>query len=118
MRYGSEHVHREDWDKFGRLGMLCGLIDAIGAVFGCLLAGGIIFGFSKVLDLNPAYIDMAFWFCVAMVWALVSAPTGIVRALHRFDMAVYVEALVPILRLTAAITIWLTGPSVARFLIA
>lgn len=118
VRYGSEHVHRQDWDKFGRLGMLCGLIDAIGAVVGCLLAGGIIFGFSKVLDLNPAYIDMAFWFCVAMVWALVSAPTGIVRALHRFDMAVYVEALVPILRLAAAVGIWWTGPSVARFLIA
>lgn len=118
VRYGSEHVHNEHWDKLGRLGMLCGLIDAIGAVFGCLLAGGIIFGFAQVLDLNPAYIDMAFWFCVAMVWALVSAPTGIVRALHRFDMAVYVEALVPILRLTAAVTIWWTGPSVARFLIA
>ncbi|HMP57466.1 MAG TPA: oligosaccharide flippase family protein [Novosphingobium sp.] len=118
VRYGSEHVHRQDWDRFGRLGMLCGLIDAIGAVVGCLLAGGIIFGFSRVLDLNPDYIDMAFWFCVAMVWALVSAPTGIVRALHRFDMAVYVEALVPILRLAAAIGIWWTGPSVARFLIA
>jgi O-antigen/teichoic acid export membrane protein len=61
---------------------------------------------------------MAFWFCCAMLWALVSAPTGIVRALDRFDMAVYVEALVPICRLSAALLIWWTGPSVERFLIA
>ena len=30
----------------------------------------------------------AFWFCCAMLWSLVSAPTGIVRTLDRFDMAV------------------------------
>jgi O-antigen/teichoic acid export membrane protein len=53
-----------------------------------------------------------------MLWALVSAPTGIVRALDRFDMAVYVEALVPIGRLGAAIAISLTGPTVGRFLFA
>ena len=118
VRYGSEHVHAKDWDKFGRLGMLCGMIDAAGAVFGCVLAAVVIYGFAHILDLNPNYIDLAFWFCCASLWALVSAPTGIVRALHRFDMAVYVEAVVPTGRLIAAITIWLTGPSVGRFLFA
>jgi len=39
VRYGSEHVHAEEWDKFGRLGMLCGMLDAAGAVIGCALAG-------------------------------------------------------------------------------
>jgi O-antigen/teichoic acid export membrane protein len=41
-----------------------------------------------------------------------------VRALHRFDMAVYVEAVVPTGRLIAALVIWLTGPTVGRFLFA
>jgi O-antigen/teichoic acid export membrane protein len=118
VRYGSEHVHAEDWDKFGRLGMLCGMLDAAGAVFGCALAAVVIYGFAGVLDLNPAYIDTAFYFSCASLWALVSAPTGIVRALHRFDMAVYVEAVVPTGRLIAALVILLTGPSVGRFLIA
>ena len=118
VRYGSEHVHNREWDKFGRLGMLCGMIDAVGALLGCILAGIIFFGFSHALDLNAAYVDTAFWFSCAMVWALVSAPTGIVRALHRFDMAVYVESVVPIGRLAGAVFIWLTGPSVERFLIA
>lgn len=118
VRYGSEHVHAEEWDKFGRLGMLCGMLDAAGAVLGCALAGVVIYGFAHILDLNPNYIDLAFWFCCGSLWALVSAPTGIVRALHRFDMAVYVEAVVPTGRLLAALTIWMTGPSVGRFLFA
>ncbi|MGE4304927.1 MAG: lipopolysaccharide biosynthesis protein [Novosphingobium sp.] len=118
VRYGSEHVHAEEWDKFGRLGMLCGMLDAAGAVIGCALAGVVIYGFAHILELNPNYIDLAFWFCCASLWALVSAPTGIVRALHRFDMAVYVEAVVPTGRLIAALTIWMTGPSVGRFLLA
>lgn len=118
VRYGSAHVHNQDWDKFGRLGVLCGLLDAVGAICGCALAAVAIYGFGTTLDLNPAYIDTAFYFSCAMVWALVSAPTGIVRALHRFDMAVYVEALVPLGRLTAAVTIWWLGPSVGKFLFA
>jgi len=118
VRYGSEHVHNRDWDKFGRLGMLCGMIDAVGALFGCVLAAIIFFGFSHALDLNADYVLPAFWFSCAMLWALVSAPTGIVRALHRFDMAVYVESVVPIGRLAGAVFIWWTGPSVERFLIA
>ncbi|MEE4452276.1 lipopolysaccharide biosynthesis protein [Novosphingobium resinovorum] len=118
VRYGSEHVHAKDWEKFGRLGMLCGVIDALGAVIGCAMAAVLIYGFAHMLDLNPAFIDVAFWFCVASLWALVSAPTGMVRALNRFDMAVYVEAIVPSGRLVLALVIWATGPSVGRFLAA
>lgn len=118
VRYGTEHIHNQDWDKFGRLGMLCGMLDAVGAVIGCGLAAILIFGFAHVLELNPSYVDIAFWFCCGSLWALVSAPTGIVRALNRFDMAVYVEAIVPSGRLVAALIIWVTGPSVGRFLAA
>lgn len=118
VRYGSEHVHNRDWGKFGRLAMLCGMIDAVGAVIGCVLAAVVIYGFAHVLELNPRYVDVAFWYCVASLWALVSAPTGVVRALNRFDMAVYVEAIVPSGRLVAALVIWATGPTVGRFLAA
>jgi len=118
VRYGAPHVHHKDWAKFGRLSMLCGVIDMIGAMVGCIIAYVVIYGFADTLDLNPAFLDMAFAFCCAMLWALVSAPTGIVRALDRFDMAVYVEAIVPVGRLLAALAIWWTGPTVGRFLLA
>lgn len=118
VRYGAPHVHAQDWAKFGRLGMVAGVLDVIGAIAGCIIAFVVIYGFSGVLDLNPHYIDTAFYFSCAMVWAIVSAPTGMVRALQRFDVAVYVEAIVPLGRLIAALLIWWHGPTVGRFLFA
>ena len=117
VRYGAPHVHAGEWREFGRLGMFCGVLDAIGATFGCLLAWLLIYHSDGLIHINPNYIDPAFYFCCAMLWALVSAPTGIVRALDRFDIAVYVEALVPIGRLAAAAAIWASGPTVVKFLI-
>jgi O-antigen/teichoic acid export membrane protein len=118
VRYGAEHVHARNWSAFGRLGMLCGVLDVLGAAMGCGIAYVVFYHFSVALDLNPALIDTAFYFNCAMLWALVSAPTGIVRALDRFDVAVYVEAIVPLGRLGAAVAIWLTEPTLLRFLVA
>ncbi len=118
VRFGVQHVHDENWDGFGRLGMMAGILDVIGAVIGCGIAWLVFYQFGHALGINPALVDTAFWFNVAALWALVSAPTGIVRALDRFDLAVYIEAIVPLGRLIAAIGIWLTGPSLVKFLIA
>jgi O-antigen/teichoic acid export membrane protein len=117
VRYGAPHVHAGEWREFGRLGIFCGVLDAIGAAFGCLLAYLLIYHSGGLIHINPRYVDPAFYFCCAMLWSLVSAPTGMVRALDRFDMAVYVEAVVPLGRLAAAAVIWATGPSVVKFLI-
>lgn len=118
VRYGAEHVHHEDWPAFGRLSLFAGMLDVAGAIFGTLLAYIVFFNFNHLLHLNPTMVRTAFWFNVAAVWALVSAPTGIVRALDRFDVSTYVEAVVPVGRLVAAVIIWLTGPTLVRFLIA
>jgi len=118
VRFGVQHVHDKDWDGFGRLSLMAGILDIIGAVLGCGIAWLVFYQFADGLGINPALVDTAFWFNVAALWALVSAPTGIVRALDRFDLAVYIEAIVPLGRLVAAIAIWMTGPSLVRFLIA
>jgi len=116
VRYGAAHVHARDWPAFGRLGMLAGALDALGATSGCLLAAIVFFGFAPLLDIDSGYVVPAFLFCCAQLWALVSAPTGMVRALNQFRMAVYVEAVVPVGRLLGALALWLTGPEVERFL--
>lgn len=118
VRYGAPHVHVADWRNFGRLAMLCGVIDAVGAVIGIGIAAVAIYGFGDLLEINPAFKDTAFLFNCAMLLAMGSAPAGIVRALDRFDMAAGVEALVPTGRLLTAVAIWMTGPSVERFLLA
>lgn len=118
VRYGAGYVHDADWVRFSRLGMLCGMIDALAVVIGCAFASVIFFGFAGPLSLNPEFIGMGFAFNCALMLGRVSAPTGILRALNRFEVAVYVEALVPIGRLIAAVAIWISGPSVALFLLA
>lgn len=116
VRYGAAHVHARNWPAFGRLGMLAGLLDAIGAACGCVFAAIVFFGFAHLLDIREEFVLPAFLFCCAQLWSLVSAPTGIVRALNQFRMAVYVEAVVPVGRLIGALIVWQTGPSVERFL--
>lgn len=118
VRYGAEHVHKQEWNAFGRLAVLAGVLDVTGAIFGTVIAWIVFYQFAEALNINPNLVDIAFWFNVAALWALVSAPTGIVRALNRFDVAVFVEAVVPIGRLICALAIWATGPSLVRFLIA
>jgi O-antigen/teichoic acid export membrane protein len=118
VRFGAEAVHRQDWARFGRLVWLCGTIDAVGAALGCVLAGVIYYGFAELLDLNPDFVDIAFLFSCVLLWARQTTPNGIVRVLDRFDMATYVEALVPVGRLVAALAIMATGPSVRNYLIA
>ena len=118
VRYGAEHVHKKDWAAFGRLCMFAGMLDIAGAMAGTVLAWIVFFKFNHLLHLNPSMVAAAFWFNVAAVWTLVSAPTGIVRALDRFDVATYVEAVVPAGRLIAAVAILLAGATLVRFLIA
>jgi O-antigen/teichoic acid export membrane protein len=118
VRYGAAYVHDGDWVRFSRLSMLCGMIDALAALLGCVIAVVIFYGFAGPLQLNPEFIAMGCAFNCALMWGRVSAPTGMLRALNRFDMAVYVEALVPTGRLIAATAIWIAGPSVGWFLLA
>ncbi|BBC72987.1 polysaccharide biosynthesis family protein [Altererythrobacter sp. B11] len=118
VRFGAQAIHQQDWGRFGRLAWLCGGLEAAGAIFGCLAAYVIYFGFADRLGLNPAYVHMAFAFNCALVWARVTTPNGIVRVLDRFDVSIYVEAVVPAGRVLAAIAIVVMGASVGRFLFA
>ena len=118
VRFGAQAIHELDWDRFGRLAWFCGSIEAAGALIGCVVAYIIYMGFADQLGLNPRYIYMAFAFSCALLWARVTTPNGIVRVLGRFDVSVYVEAVVPAGRLIAALVILMTGATVGRFLFA
>lgn len=118
VRFGTPLIAQGRWDAFGRLAIFGGIIDAFGAALGCALAMVVFFGFAEVLELNPRYVLVALAFVCAMLWARVSAPYGIIRALDRFELSVFVGAITPAGRLIAAVIIWLTGPTVERFLFA
>lgn len=118
VRFGAAPLHDGDHETFGRLAILCGAIDAAAALAGCVLAAGAYYGFAEELGLNSSLVPMAFAFTCAMLWARTTTANGIVRVVGRFDVATYVEAIIPIGRLAAALAIWISGPSVPAFLVA
>ncbi len=118
VRFGAPHLSAGRDEAFGRLSVFGGLIDATGAAVGCVVTVVGFHLFGAMFDVNPAYDDAAILFVCAMLWARVSAPYGIIRALDRFELTVIVGAITPAARLLAAIAIWLAGASVYRFLFA
>ena len=118
VRFGARPVVEKDWPRFGRLAFFCGTIDLSGAAVGCVLAYIVYYGFGEMLGLNPQLVDMAFGFNCALLWSRLSTPNGIVRVLDRFDIASYVEAVVPAGRLLAATIIVFAGATIGRFLFA
>lgn len=118
VRFGAPDVLKGRWDRLGRLAVFGAMVDAMGAVLGCLIAAIVLYGFGAALELNQNYVDSAFVFICVLVWARVSAPLGVLRVLDRYDLAVATGAITPAARLVAAVVIWLTGPTVERFLFA
>jgi O-antigen/teichoic acid export membrane protein len=118
VKLGMPHLVRGDRDAFARLSILGGAVDLAASLAGCVLVSSIILIFGEALELNPAYDMIALSFICAMLLTRVSAPYGIIRAFDRFELSVWVGAITPLGRLLAAIAIWLTGPSVGRFLLA
>lgn len=118
VKFGAPHLARGDNAAFARLSILGGVVDLAGSVVGSVLVTVIILTLGETLKLNPAYDKMALAFICAMLLTRVSAPYGIIRALNRFELSVWVGAITPTGRLIAAIAIWMTGPTVGRFLLA
>lgn len=118
VRFGAPAVVERDWGRLARLSRLCAGIDLLSAAIGVMLAALVFFVFSGPLELNPAYVTMAFWFNCALIFARLSTPIGVVRVFERFDLGSYVEAVVPLGRLVASGVIVATGPSVGKFLLA
>lgn len=118
VKFGTPLVARGDYEAFARLSILGGVVDLAASLFGCALVTIIILTLSETLELNPAYDKMALAFICAMLLTRVSAPYGVIRALNRFELSVWVSSITPAGRLLAAIAIWLTGPSVGGFLLA
>lgn len=116
--------HGMDRLKRGREGALVGLLkycmclDAAGAAVGVALAFGVIFLLAPVFGWSPELVRHALVFAIASLVAVRSTPAGILRLYDRFALAANVEASVTFVRLLLAVIIWLSGPSIAIFILA
>src|SRR5690606_21889175 len=66
---------------------------------------------------GPELAQSALFFALAVLLSIKSTPTGILRVENRFDLTVYAESIVPMVRLIGTVIVWLTDPSLVNFLI-
>lgn len=118
IRFGARYLKgAENRQKFGRLVGLCTLLDLAGALAGCLLAFVAVRWLAPLFGWDEALAQNALFFALAMLLAIKSTPTGILRVENRFDLAAYAEAIIPIVRLIGTLFVWYYHPTILNFLI-
>jgi O-antigen/teichoic acid export membrane protein len=116
VRYGMPHLHAGRHEALARLVRFTTLLDLGSAMVGAVLvvAGVLLLGahFGWTRDFQAE----AMLFSVVLVLSMHWTPIGILRLHDRFATAELCDALTPIVRFLGAIVVWLTEPSVIRYL--
>lgn len=118
VKFGQNHVRDGDPGRFGRLMTFCMAIDLLGALIGCLIAGGAIFLLGPYFGWDRTISLEAFAFASVMLFTIRSSPMGILRLFDKFDTGAIAETMVPVGRMIGALIVWISGPSITGFLIA
>lgn len=116
VRYGSQALSSHEEDGLARVVGVSVVLDFAAAALGCLLSVGAIILASRMLGLPDELRAAALGFSFAMLAAVRSTPTGILRLDQRFRDAAMAESVLPAVRTIGALiaAIWL--PTVAAFL--
>ncbi len=119
VRFGIIHLGQSaDSGRFNRLIGICVLFDLLGGLAGC----AIILAASKYIGSYFAWDSAMTWaatlYSMTIILALKSTPTGILRALNRFDLGTYADAMIPLIRLIGVVSAWIWAPSLYYFLLA
>jgi O-antigen/teichoic acid export membrane protein len=119
VRYGAQYLtDGGDRDAFIRLAGLCALFDLLGALAGCVIIGLSAAYLAPFMGWDADITRTASLFAIVMLLALKSTPTGILRALNRFDLGTYAEAVIPLVRLIGVVAAWIWSPTLDYFLLA
>jgi O-antigen/teichoic acid export membrane protein len=127
VRFGPNYLKDADngegqggYDRGGfvRLIGLCTLFDILGALAGCGLVVLSAAFVAPYFGWDADITWMASAFAITMLLSIKSTPTGILRALNRFDLGTYAEAVIPLMRLIGVVSAWIWAPSLGYFLLA
>lgn len=118
VRYGTQAQLGNDEDGVDRIIGFAAALDFAAAVVGSLLALGAIVLLGPLLSLPRDLYGPAIGFCFAMLIAIRSTPTGILRLDQRFRDAALADSVLPSIRAAGALLAWLAWPTVTGFLCA
>jgi O-antigen/teichoic acid export membrane protein len=116
VRYGAQALAMRDEAKLTRVIGLSAALDFGAAALGCLLSLGAILLAGPMLGLPSELNGAAFGFCFAMLAAVRSTPTGVLRLDQRFRDAAYADSVLPAVRTAGALGAALWLPTVSGFL--
>ena len=118
VHFGVRYVLERNPQKFSSLAFFGFSLEAIGALFGCMLAWMVIPLIGNFFDWSPDFVSTSRNYAVAMLLCMKSSALGILRAHDRFRDGAFAEAMIPIGRMIGALIVLFTEPSVIAFLAA
>jgi len=115
VRYGTQVLGSGDEAALERVIGLSAVLDFAGAAAGCLISLVAIVLLGPMLGLPHDLYGATYGFCFAMLIAVRSTPTGVLRLDQRFRTAAFAESVLPSVRAAGALAaaVWL--PTVAGF---
>ena len=118
VRYGVPLLERGDECALGRLVRFGVLLDAGGAVIGCVGVAAALLLLRPWLGWDAATTRDAVLFCCVLMLSIRSTAVGVLRLYDRFGIGAAAESMTPIARFVGALFVVATGSSVRGFLAA
>lgn len=118
VQYGVDHQANDDEAALARLLRLCGLLDVVSAVIGCVLGAWILWTWGQDMGIKPGLMRDTMIFLVVQLVTIRSMPLGILRLKDRFSLAALADSVTPVMRLIGALFVAAVVPTVKGFLYA
>ena len=116
VRYGTQAQLDGDEPGVARIISFAAALDVAAAIVGTLVALAAIVALGPLLELPRELYRASFGFCFAMLIAIRSTPTGVLRLDQRFRAAAFADSVLPSVRAAGAVLAMLAFPTVTGFL--
>lgn len=116
VRFGMEHLARDDERGLGRLVRLCFALDLASAVVGIVLAALILHFGAASLGIGVELYGPTLALAVIQLLSIRSTAIGVLRLRDRFARSALADAVTPSVRLAGSIAAALVWPTVTGFL--
>jgi O-antigen/teichoic acid export membrane protein len=117
VRYGGAGLARGEPEDFRRASGFALGLDLVSGLVGLVLAMAVLPLVGGWFGLEGEALDLAFWFCLLIPAMGASSPSGMLRALDRFDLISWQGTVTPIARAVLAAIGYAAGWGLAEFVL-
>lgn len=118
VRYGVDHLARDDRPALARLMRACLGLDILSAGVGAAVAIGIVAAFGPRMGITPELAGATIAFTLVQLVTIRATPLGLLRLKDRFALSALADSVTPAVRFAGALAAAIAMPTVTGFLIA